>query len=350
MVSPSPERPTADSPSPTATAPREDERPPADRSGRLGFAEWIVGLGLLIGSLPGPWLTLMSPAALAFALHDRRVGLRALALVALAVCVLLTLAAPGGLALLAIGAGAAGAGFAWIASGRSGAMDAIAPAALAGAGVGWGFARLVAPAAVAAWESMLGRGVAEGGRAALDRYQDFGMDPQALAVLDGALVTLVVWMVRLWPALAALSLWLGVWLSGRILARWGRIVPALRHRLAKRPFATFAVGESFAWLLIAALAGFWGGRALAEPAIEEVAVNAALVAIVLFALDGAAVAWWWLDRRRVSIGLRVAAIVLVVVFALPVAISGAVAIGLADHWIQFRNRPQRATAAGPSHR
>jgi hypothetical protein len=193
---------------------------------------------------------------------------------------------------------------------------------------------------------MLGQGVAEGGQAALDQYRALGMNPETLAALEGALATLAAWMVRLWPALAALAVWLGAWLAGRLLARWGRIAPDLGRRLTKRPFSTFAAGEPFAWLLIAALAGLWVPAA----AIELVAANAALVAIVMFALDGLAVAWWWLERRRVSIALRVVALVLALGFALPVAAAAMVAIGLADHWIQFRDRPRHARATGRGHR
>ncbi|MFN2422010.1 MAG: DUF2232 domain-containing protein [Gemmatimonadota bacterium] len=337
---PPPETPTPATP--RGERPSRSEKPARAQSERIGLAEWTVGLALLVGSLPGPWLTLGFPAALAFVLHDRRVGLRALALVALAAFALLSLAGPGGPTLLAVGVGGIGAALAWTASGRSGAMDTLAAPVLAGSATGWGAARLAAPGAMAAWESVLGRGVAEGGQAALDQYRSLGMDAQALAALESALGALAVWMVRLWPALAALAVWLGAWLAGRLLARWGRITPDLARRLAKRPFSTFAVGEPFAWLLIAALAGLWAS----ERAIERLAANAALVAIVLFALDGMAVAWWWLERRRVSIGLRLVAVVLALGFALPLAAAAMVAIGLADHWIQFRDRPRHAHATG----
>src|SRR5688572_18715851 len=176
--------PQGPAPSPVVPAdarPPVSEQSPRARGERLGLAEWTVGLGLVVGSLPGPWLTLGFPAALAFAVHDRRAGLRLVALVVVAACTLPALAAPGGAALLAVTVGGIGAGLVWTASGRSGAMDALTAPTLAGAAAGWGLARFAAPSAVAAWESMLGQGVAEGGRAALDQYQALGMDPEALA-------------------------------------------------------------------------------------------------------------------------------------------------------------------------
>ena len=45
-------------------------------SARLGIAEWSVGLLLIFGSLTGPWLTVLFPASLLFAIHDRRSKVR----------------------------------------------------------------------------------------------------------------------------------------------------------------------------------------------------------------------------------------------------------------------------------
>ena len=314
--------------------------PPPPRRERLGLAEWAVGLGLLFGSLTGPWVTIGLPAGLAFVLHDRRLAVRAAAFALLAVCVLLTLASPGGPALLALAVGAIGAGAAWVASGRSGAADALAVPTLAGAGAGWALAALAVPDAVRAWEAMLGRAVGEGAAAALDRYRGLGMDDEALATMAGMFASVGEWVVDVWPALAALGLWLGVWLGGRLLARWGRIASGVERGLTGRPWSAFAVGEPMIWALLLGLVGLW------VPALRREAANVALVAIVLFGLDGLAVAWWWLERRGVSTLLRVVLSLVALAFALPLAAAAAVALGLADLWLQFRDRSRRARSPG----
>lgn len=321
---------------PEAVTPVSPEQPPvvgqAPARERLGLAEWTVGLALLLGSITGPWLTLMLPAAVAFLAYDRRVALRAVALVVAALCVLLALAAPGGVVMVMMAAGAMVASLAAVARGREATLGALAPPVLAGAGAGLGLGFLAAPAAVAAWESMLGRGVTEGGSAALERYRDLGMDPEALAMLQELFGTVADWTVRLWPAFAALALWLGAWFGLRLLARWGRVTERVASRLGGRPFTQFAVGEPVAWLLIAGLAGLW------IPVVARAAANAALVAATLFALDGLAIVWWWLDRRGAGLTIRLVGLGLAFAFALPLAAACVIVLGVADVWLQFRRR------------
>lgn len=300
-----------------------------------------MGLGLLVGSIPGPWITIAAPTALAFAFHDRRAAVRITALVLLVLSALLALAPPGGVAPLMLAAGGIGAATGWVARGRPGTLGAIAAPALAGAAVGWALAILLAPGALTAWETMLARGVTEGGEAALARYRSLGMSPDTLATFESVLETATRWTVRLWPALAALAVWLGAWLGGRFLARWGRIEPELSDRLSDR-FTSFAVGEPVVWLLILALGGLW----IPVEGVARAAANAGLVASVLFALDGLAVAVWWLERRRVSRVLVVVVTLIVVGLALPLTAGVLVAIGLSDPWIQYRDRPHRSGAAG----
>jgi len=303
---------------------------------RLGLAEWAAGLGLLLGSLTGPWLTLVLPAAVVFAVHDRRVAVRVAALALALPCVLLALAAPGGAVLVAMAVGALAASLAWIGRGRGAALGALAPPVLAGAGAGLALALVAVPGAVAAWEAMLRRGVAEGGAAALATYRDLGMDPEALAALETLLAAVADWTVRLWPGFAALALWLGAWLAWRLLARWGRTPPALAARLARRDFAEFAVGESVVWLLILGLGGLW------VPPVARAAANAVLVGAILFALDGFAVVWWWFDRRGAGLVVRLIGLALALAFALPILAAAMILVGLADVWLQFRDRPRAA--------
>jgi hypothetical protein len=251
-------------------------------------------------------------------------------------CVLLALAAPGGAALLAMAAGATLASLGWIARGRDATLGGLAPPVLAGAGAGLALALVATPGAVASWEAMLRRGVAEGGTAALATYRDLGMDPEALAALETLLAGVAEWTVRLWPAFAAVALWLGAWLAWRLLARWGRTPSGLAPRLARRDFTEFAVGEPVVWLLILGLGGLW------LPPVARAAANAALVGAILFALDGFAISWWWLDRRGVGRVIRLVGVVLACAFALPILAAAMILMGIADVWLQFRDRPRAA--------
>ncbi len=305
---------------------------PPERGERLGLAEWAVGLSLLVASLIGPWLTLTFPAAVVFAAYDRRRVTRAVAAVVAALSALLALAAPGGAALIAMAGGAVVGSVVAVARGRRSTLDGLALPSLGGAAAGLGLAWLAAPSAARAWEAMLLSGVSEGGQAALARYRDLGMDPETLASLERLLTTVAVWTVRLWPAVAALTLWLGVWFGWRLFARWGRAVEEVTPRTAGAPFTELRVGVSTAWLLVLGLAGLW------VPALERGAANLALVAATLAAADGAAVLWWWLDRRGAGVVIRIVGMVVVTVFALPLAAAGTLALGLLDVWLEFRDR------------
>jgi hypothetical protein len=267
-----------------------------------------------------------------FVIQDGRPAARAVAVPVAVMASLLALAAPGGAALLVMALGAVTGAMLVVARGRHAALDTLALPAMAGAAVGLGVGYLVAPGPLAGWEALLARGVTEGGRSAIARYRDLGMDAETLAALEAMLGAVGAWLVRLWPAMAALTLWLGAWLAWRLFARWGRGAPAIMERLARRPFAEFAVGVPVAWLLVAGLAGLW-----VEP-LERAAANVALVATVLAVLNGAAVMEWWLARHRVGAVWRIVGVTLAVLFALPLVAAGMLALGLLDVWIEFRER------------
>lgn len=267
-----------------------------------------------------------------FVIQDGRPAARAVAVPVAVMAALLALAAPGGVALLVMALGAVTGAMVVVVRGRDAALDTLALPAMAGAAVGLGVGYLVAPGPLAGWEALLARGVTEGGRAAIARYEDLGMDAETLAALETMLGAVGAWLVKLWPAMAALTLWLGAWLAWRLFARWGRGAPALMERLARRPFSEFAVGVPVAWLLVAGLAGLW-----LEP-LERAAANVALVAATLAVLDGAAVTEWWLVRHRVGAVWRIVGVAVAIIFALPLVAVGMLVLGLVDVWMEFRER------------
>lgn len=135
-------------------------------------------------------------------------------------------------------------------------------------------------------------------------------------------------MARLFPAVLMLSA-----LPGLALA-WNWY-----HRLASHPagapggrFAEFRFSDHLVWLVVLTLAVVLSPL---PPIAKELAGNLALVTGALYAARGAAVLW-------AAAGSFPAPVVVVmfagVLFLLPVVVSGAFAIGLADTWVDFRRR------------
>lgn len=301
------------------------------------MAEWTVALTLLFASLPGPWLTLGLPAGLVFALFDRRLGVRVAGVVVVSLVSALMVGSGIGVALLAVGAGMTIACATVVARGdRQLGLDLLVAPALGTAGVGLAAALTFAGTAVARWEAALGAGVTEGGRRAIEQYRAFGMSAESLAGLEALTADVAGALVAVWPALAALALWLGVWLAHRLLGSWGRVGSALSRRLTPRPFELFRPPEALVWPLIAGLAGFWTDAEW----VQRAAVNAAVALGLVYAMAGLAVTWWWLGERGMGTAGRAALVGLPALFLTPFAAAAWVTIGLADVWIEFRRREQ----------
>lgn len=283
----------------------------------------------------------MFPAAVAFALHDRRAIARIAATVVAGVIAALMAATDIGGVLLAAAALAA-ASTAWAAlrkPQRLGLSEAALPA-LGGAAVGLALGAALAPAAVGSWEAALDRSLGAGGEQAIERYRLLGMDEATLQTLEGVTTAAAAWLVRLWPALVGLTLWLGAWLAYRLLGRWGHVAPPLGRRLRRRPFERFRLGEAAVWVLIAGLGALWVPLEI----VRRVAMNVLVIAGVLWALQGLAVAAWWLSRRRMGSGARLLLVAFLLVFLPPVLLAGAVLLGLAEHWLVLRDRAPEGAA------
>lgn len=295
----------------------------------------MVGLTLLFGSLPGPWLTLGLPAGLLFALLDRRIAARLAGVLVSAFVSALMLGTEIGGALLAVATAVVLVSSVVLIRGeRPLGMDTIVAPALTTAGAGLTLVLLVARGAAARWESALAGGVAEGGRRAIAQYRALGVGAESLAMLEQLTRDVAVALVAVWPALAGLALWLGAWLGHRLLGRWGRVSAPLARRLTPRPFERFRAPEAMVWPLILALVGFW----VDAPAVHRAAVNVALALGVVYALTGVALSWWWLGRRGTGVIARVFLVGLGAVFLTPFAAAAWVSLGLADVWLGVRER------------
>ena len=278
------------------------------------------------------------PAGLLFALFDRRLGARVVGVVVVALVAALMVPSAIGTALLAAGVAVTVVCAAVVARGeRRLGMDVLVAPALGTAAVALVVVLTAARGAVSAWESALAASVTEGGRRAIEQYRAFGMSAESLAALEAIARDVAAALVAVWPALAALALWLGVWLAHRLLGRWGRVAPALGRRLAPRPFERFRPGEAAVWPLIAGLAGLWADA----PWLHRAAANATLAFGVVYAMTGLAVTWWWLGRRDMGSLGRAVLIGVMVLFLTPFAVAAAwLMIGLADVWLGFREREE----------
>ncbi|HEU4464696.1 MAG TPA: DUF2232 domain-containing protein [Gemmatimonadota bacterium] len=294
-----------------------------------------MALALLFASLPGPWLTLGLPGGLLFALLDRRVAARAAGVVVVALVAALMVGSTIGAVLLGVGAGVTVVAAAVVARGdRALGMDTLLAPTLATGGLALTAVVAVGGEAVTEWETALAEGVAQGGRRAVEQYRAFGMSPESLTALEALTRDVADALVAVWPALAALALWLGSWLGLRLLGRRGRVSASLVRRLVPRPFERFRPPEGAVWPLIAGLAGLWAD----VPGVHRAAANVVLALGLVYVLTGLAITWWWTGRRGMGSIARAVLVVLGALFLTPFAVAAWVAIGLADVWLGFRER------------
>jgi hypothetical protein len=272
-----------------------------------------------------------------FALFDRRLGARVAGVVVVAMVAALMVGSGIGAALLAVGAAVTVVCATVVTRGdRQLGMDSLVVPALGTAAAGLAAALSLGGSALVRWEATIGAGVTEGGRRAIEQYRAFGMSAETLEGLESLTADVAAAMIAVWPALAALALWLGTWLGHRLLGRWGRVGSALGRRLAPRPFERFRPPEALVWPLIAGLAGLWADVGW----LQRAAANAALALGFVYATAGLAITWWWLGERRTGTLWRAALVGLVTLFLTPFVAAVWVTIGLADVWLEFREREQ----------
>ena len=174
------------------------------------------------------------------------------------------------------------------------------------------------------------------GRVWLARLEAAG-DPATRAELDRVLRASAALAARSWPAAVFAALWTG---SAAALAFATRGAASARApggpvRVRER-CSRFRLPDLWLWVLLAGAAGF-----LAAPgpgAVQDAALNLALVALGLFAWQGLAVALYFLERRGVGAAGRVLLLGSgFLLLWLPLFLA-ALAVGLADMWLDLRSR------------
>lgn len=272
-----------------------------------------------------------------FALFDRRVPARMAGVVAVALVAALMSGTGVGVAFLAVAGATTLVCASVVARGdRELGMDGLVAPALATAGAGFAAALAFAGQAMRRWEAAFGSRIEEESGRIIGQYRGIGMAEETIAGMEALMGDLARGLVAIWPALAALALWLGVWLAHRLLGRWGRVGSDLGRRLAPHPFERFRPPEFLVWPLIAALAGLWSSAG----GVQRAAGNVALALGLVYGMTGLALTWWWLGRRGLGAVARCALIGLVALFLSPFLAAAWLMIGLADVWLGFREREQ----------
>lgn len=111
------------------------------------------------------------------------------------------------------------------------------------------------------------------------------------------------------------------------------------HRLSAHPagvpggrFADFRFNDHLVWLVVVCSAAF---VLPIPPELRGIMANLAFVSSTLYAARGAAVLWGSIESLHFGL---LFAILVGVLFILPVALGGCFALGLADTWVDFRRR------------
>jgi hypothetical protein len=136
-------------------------------------------------------------------------------------------------------------------------------------------------------------------------------------------------MADFFPATIAIEMLAGFALA---TALYRRLVATAGETVDGR-FRDFRFTEHFGWVPVLALAVL-----LAPGAPRTIAANMLVVAGVLYALRGAAVAWFGIRLAGEPGFLTTVLIVFSIVFMLPVVLIGAILLGVADTGLDLRRR------------
>ncbi len=147
-----------------------------------------------------------------------------------------------------------------------------------------------------------------------------GIDPAMLARIEKA-------SEWIFPGVTAASLWV-VWWGDVMLARTFAVLYGF-YRGDMQPMSGFSLPRpvAYAFVSLAAVAGFASGT------LQYLAVNAALLFVMLLSVQGLAVAHTWLAARR----MQMAAVVIYVLLLIqPAMVLPFALIGLLDIWFDYR--------------
>ncbi|MCX7827589.1 MAG: YybS family protein [Thermanaerothrix sp.] len=166
-------------------------------------------------------------------------------------------------------------------------------------------------------------------------YASHGMDPKSLEQVKAQLMQTFRMLPDMFPALITMASALDTYLSYTVTRAL-----SLRVSMGSLPalpkFSRWRFPKSVLWaflfsVVLSVAAGPEGRGVLAQGAL-----NLRIVLQMLFFLQGAAVMWYFLERRGVSRGFRFLLAALLVL--VPFLSGGAIMVGLLDIWWDFRTR------------
>ncbi len=141
--------------------------------------------------------------------------------------------------------------------------------------------------------------------------------------------------VNLFPATFAIRMVAGLTLATYVVTRIGVPVPGV----AVRKFEDFRFSEHLGWPVVFAL----GIALLVEtPALRIPAVNILVVAGVLYGLRGAAIAWFYWNRRSRSRILIGTIAVLAILFLWRIMVPSIIILGLVDTGLDLRKQTRQS--------
>jgi hypothetical protein len=258
--------------------------------------------------------------------------------------------------LVATGAAATVHGWAALGAIASATLFGLAAAARQG-GPGaqrlWSLLPLLLLAAIfpltGAYEGAVAQAVAaveRAGREAYERYRALGLTGAALLAVAEQMERTTAFFTgiaqRYLPSV--LFLWAAA-LVGLTVLLARRACEAIGRPLGERGgFAAFAVPEGAVWLLVLGL----GAVATRQEPLPTVGRNLSACLAAGYALQGLAILRSGLAARGWHGGIFWVLVVFVFLFAPPVLAAGATLVGLADVWLDFRERFRQPTLPGPA--
>jgi uncharacterized protein YybS (DUF2232 family) len=170
--------------------------------------------------------------------------------------------------------------------------------------------------------------IQETGRSILGLHSLEGTKDQQLGIASEKFTEFV---MRIFPALVILSLWLEGIINVSLLARITNRADSGRGRILLRPeFSTWVCPDRFVW------GGIVGGFLILTKVtfLVTIGINTVILLVALYFLQGLAIISWFFKKRNVPLGFRALGYVLIgIIQFLPFLVAG---LGLFDIWFDFR--------------
>jgi uncharacterized protein YybS (DUF2232 family) len=178
--------------------------------------------------------------------------------------------------------------------------------------------------------------IQETGRSILQVYPLENEKNQSLLSISERFTEFV---LRILPSLLILTLWLEGMVNTILFTRIMAVSASGRYRMIMTPeFSTWTCPDRFVW------GGILGGFLIITkvPSLATVGINAVILLITIYFLQGLAIVSFLFKKNNVPLGLRVIGYTLIGIFQFLFFLVAA--LGLFDIWLNFRKLRPRVTA------